>query len=183
MLKLEFLSSFGSRVACELARASSLMKRAKIVARLVKKLTEQRRVETSYERVEPAHEFLVHSPAVVSVVRRLPQATTRGRGRMTARGEAHWRCFQAASFPHADRRRSSGWRPWRAAIGSCMLQVYVVWTSLGPLPRWVPGLSVFWTGNLLRGVPEVDERDSPRSVTRRKRHVAHNLDRFGPRGA
>jgi hypothetical protein len=24
---------------------------------------------------------------------------------------------------------------------------------------------------------------SPRSVTRRKRHVAHNLDRFGPRGA
>jgi hypothetical protein len=23
----------------------------------------------------------------------------------------------------------------------------------------------------------------PRSVTRRKRHVAHNLDRFGPRGA
>jgi hypothetical protein len=23
---------------------------------------------------------------------------------------------------------------------------------------------------------------SPRSVTRRKRHVAHNLDRFGPRG-
>jgi hypothetical protein len=44
-------------------------------------------------------------------------------------------------------------------------------------------LSVFWTGNLLRGVPEVDECDSPRSVTRRKRHVAHNLDRFGPRGA
>jgi hypothetical protein len=33
------------------------------------------------------------------------------------------------------------------------------------------------------GVPEVDECDSPRSVTRRKRHVAHNLDRFGPRGA
>jgi hypothetical protein len=25
--------------------------------------------------------------------------------------------------------------------------------------------------------------DLPRSVTRRKRHVAHNLDRFGPRGA
>jgi hypothetical protein len=24
---------------------------------------------------------------------------------------------------------------------------------------------------------------SPRSVTRRKRHVAHSLDRFGPRGA
>jgi hypothetical protein len=24
---------------------------------------------------------------------------------------------------------------------------------------------------------------SPRSVTRRKRHAAHNLDRFGPRGA
>jgi hypothetical protein len=24
---------------------------------------------------------------------------------------------------------------------------------------------------------------SPRLVTRRKRHVAHNLDRFGPRGA
>jgi hypothetical protein len=24
---------------------------------------------------------------------------------------------------------------------------------------------------------------SPRSVTRRKRNVAHNLDRFGPRGA
>jgi hypothetical protein len=24
---------------------------------------------------------------------------------------------------------------------------------------------------------------SPRSVTRRKRHVAHNLDRSGPRGA
>jgi hypothetical protein len=44
-------------------------------------------------------------------------------------------------------------------------------------------LSVFWTGNLLRGVPEVDECDSPRSVTRRKRHVAHNLDRFGQRGA
>jgi hypothetical protein len=44
-------------------------------------------------------------------------------------------------------------------------------------------VSVFWTGNLLRGVPEVDECDSPRSVTRRKRHVAHNLDRFGPRGA
>jgi hypothetical protein len=44
-------------------------------------------------------------------------------------------------------------------------------------------LSVFWTGNLLRGVPGVDECDSPRSVTRRKRHVAHNLDRFGPRGA
>jgi hypothetical protein len=44
-------------------------------------------------------------------------------------------------------------------------------------------LSVFWTGNLLRGVPEVDECDSPRSVTRMKRHVAHNLDRFGPRGA
>jgi hypothetical protein len=118
MLKLEFLSSFGSWVACELARASSLMKRAKIVARLVKKLIEQSRVDTSYERVEPAHEFLVHSPALVSVVRRLPQATARGRGRMTARGEAHWRRFQAASFPHADRRRSSGWRPWRAAIGS-----------------------------------------------------------------
>jgi hypothetical protein len=33
------------------------------------------------------------------------------------------------------------------------------------------------------GVPEVDECDSPRSVTRRKIHVAHNLDRFGPRGA
>jgi hypothetical protein len=47
----------------------------------------------------------------------------------------------------------------------------------------VPRLSVFYTGNLLRGVPEVDECDSPRSVTRRKRHVAHNLDRFGPRGA
>jgi hypothetical protein len=44
-------------------------------------------------------------------------------------------------------------------------------------------VSVFETGNLLRGVPEVDECDSPRSVTRRKRHVAHNLDRFGPRGA
>jgi hypothetical protein len=44
-------------------------------------------------------------------------------------------------------------------------------------------MSVLWTGNLLRGVPEVDECDSPRSVTRRKRHVAHNLDRFGPRGA
>jgi hypothetical protein len=38
-------------------------------------------------------------------------------------------------------------------------------------------------GNLLRRVPEVDECDSSRSVTRRKRHVAHNLDRFGPRGA
>jgi hypothetical protein len=24
---------------------------------------------------------------------------------------------------------------------------------------------------------------SPRSVTRRKRHVAHNLDRFGPRSS
>jgi hypothetical protein len=44
-------------------------------------------------------------------------------------------------------------------------------------------VSVFWTGNLLRGVPEVDECDSPRSVTRRKRHATHNLDRFGPRGA
>jgi hypothetical protein len=44
-------------------------------------------------------------------------------------------------------------------------------------------MSVFWTGNLLRGVPEVDECDSPRSVTRRKRHATHNLDRFGPRGA
>jgi hypothetical protein len=31
------------------------------------------------------------------------------------------------------------------------------------------------------GVPEVDECDSPRSVTRRKRHVSHNLDRFGLR--
>jgi hypothetical protein len=47
----------------------------------------------------------------------------------------------------------------------------------------VESVSVFWTGNLLRGVPEVDECDSPRSVTRRKRHAAHNLDRFGPRGA
>jgi hypothetical protein len=46
-----------------------------------------------------------------------------------------------------------------------------------------PDLSVFWTGNLLRGVPEVDECDSSRSITRRKRHAAHNLDRFGPRGA
>jgi hypothetical protein len=44
-------------------------------------------------------------------------------------------------------------------------------------------VSVFWTGNLLRGVPEVDECDSPRSATRRKRHATHNLDRFGPRGA
>jgi hypothetical protein len=44
-------------------------------------------------------------------------------------------------------------------------------------------MSVFWTGNLLRGVPEVDECDSSRSVTRRKRHATHNLDRFGPRGA
>jgi hypothetical protein len=55
--------------------------------------------------------------------------------------------------------------------------------DLAMLTRGCCSLSVFWTGNLLRGVPEVDECDSPRSVTRRKRHVAHNLDRFGPRGA
>jgi hypothetical protein len=60
------------------------------------------------------------------------------------------------------------------------------WSRRAPLPcaaAVAGGVSVFWTGNLLRGVPEVDECDSPRSVTRRKRHVAHNLDRFGPRGA
>jgi hypothetical protein len=40
MLKLELSNSFGSRVACELARASSLTQRAKLVARLVKNLIE-----------------------------------------------------------------------------------------------------------------------------------------------
>jgi hypothetical protein len=54
MLKLKLSSSFGSRVACELARASLLTKQAKTVARLVKKLIESSRVEPSYERVEPA---------------------------------------------------------------------------------------------------------------------------------
>jgi hypothetical protein len=42
---------------------------------------------------------------------------------------------------------------------------------------------VFKTGNLPRGVPDVDECGLAEIVTRRKRHVAQNLDRFGPRGA
>jgi hypothetical protein len=65
MLKLELSNSFGSRVACELARASSLTERAKLVARLVKKLIEPSQVEPSYERVEPAHEFPAHGPTLV----------------------------------------------------------------------------------------------------------------------
>jgi hypothetical protein len=44
-------------------------------------------------------------------------------------------------------------------------------------------LSVFQTGNLLRGVPEVDECGLAEIGNSKKRHVAHNLDRFGPRGA
>jgi hypothetical protein len=64
MLKLELSSLFGSRVACELAWASSLKKRAKIVTQLVKKLIKPSRVEPSYARVELAHEFLAHGPAL-----------------------------------------------------------------------------------------------------------------------
>jgi hypothetical protein len=47
-----------------LARASWLTKQPKIVARLVEKLIELSRVEPSYERVESAHEFLAHGPAL-----------------------------------------------------------------------------------------------------------------------
>jgi hypothetical protein len=61
--------------------------------------------------------------------------------------------------------------------------IHLVWRSPSSTGGAISSLSVFYTGNLLRGVPGVDDCDSPRSVTRRKRHVAHNLDRFGPRGA
>jgi hypothetical protein len=63
------------------------------------------------------------------------------------------------------------------------LLLFFVYNLKGKINKLKILVSVFWTGNLLRGIPEVDECDSPRSVTRRKRHVAHNLDRFGPRGA
>jgi hypothetical protein len=68
MLKLGLSSLFGSRVSSKLTRASSLTKRAKIVERLVKKLINPSRVEPSYERVEPAHEFLAHDPALAPIV-------------------------------------------------------------------------------------------------------------------
>lgn len=60
MLGLKPSSSFDSQAARKLARASSLTKRAKITARLVKKLT-----EPSYERAKLACEFLARLPAVV----------------------------------------------------------------------------------------------------------------------
>jgi hypothetical protein len=77
MLKLEVSSLFGSRVACELARASSFTKQAKIVTQLVKKLIQPSRVEPSYERVELAHEFLAHSPALGITILSLVQATSK----------------------------------------------------------------------------------------------------------
>jgi hypothetical protein len=57
MLKLEFSSLFGSRVACKLTRANLLTKRAKTIARFIKKM-----IELNNERVEPTHEFLTHGP-------------------------------------------------------------------------------------------------------------------------
>jgi hypothetical protein len=44
-------------------------------------------------------------------------------------------------------------------------------------------MSVFWTRNLPRGVPKVDECSLAEIGNSKKRHVAHNLDRFEPRGA
>jgi hypothetical protein len=49
ILDLLLSSSFGSRAACELARASSLTKRAKIVDWLVINLTEPSLIELSYK--------------------------------------------------------------------------------------------------------------------------------------
>jgi hypothetical protein len=63
-VKLEFSSLFGSRAACELVQASLLTKRAKTVARLVKKLIESSRDKLSYKWVEPTHEFLAHLPTL-----------------------------------------------------------------------------------------------------------------------
>jgi hypothetical protein len=54
-VELELSSWFDLLVSYELAWASSLTKWAKVVVRLVKKLIKA-------SRVEPAHEFLTHSP-------------------------------------------------------------------------------------------------------------------------
>jgi hypothetical protein len=44
-------------------------------------------------------------------------------------------------------------------------------------------VSVFWTSNLQRGVSEVDVCGLAEIWNSKDRHVAHNLDRFAPRGA
>jgi hypothetical protein len=41
---------------------------------------------------------------------------------------------------------------------------------------------VFYTGNLPRGVPEVDVCGLTVIRNSKERHVVQNLDRFGPRG-
>jgi hypothetical protein len=41
-------------------------------------------------------------------------------------------------------------------------------------------LSVFYTGNLTRELPEVNDCDLAEIGNPKERHVVHNLDRFGP---
>jgi hypothetical protein len=44
------------------------------------------------------------------------------------------------------------WRSWVSLILSSG-ETAVVWTSLGPLPRWVPGLTTRWAPGTTRLVP------------------------------
>jgi hypothetical protein len=54
---------------------------------------------------------------------------------------------------------------------------------LGESPYLARQLSVFWTGNLLRGVPEVDECGLAEIDNSKEETRDTHLDRFGPRGA
>jgi hypothetical protein len=53
----------------------------------------------------------------------------------------------------------------------------------GEIPYLARQLSVFWAGNLLRGVPEVDECGLAEIGNSKEETRVTQLDRFGPRGA
>jgi hypothetical protein len=65
---------------------------------------------------------------------------------------------------------------WLDDDGSCRVRHEI----FGEIPYLACQLSVFETGNLPRGVPEVDECGLTEIGNSKDRHVAHNLDRFGP---
>jgi hypothetical protein len=72
----------------------------------------------------------------------------------------------------------------KATVGLMKIEaVEFAMRSSARSPTWRASCRCFRPATYQGEYPRYMNVASPRSVTRRRRHVAHNLDRFGPRGA